>query len=103
MRVYYDRDADLARILDKKIAVVGYGSQGHAHALNLRDSGVKSVAVALRAGSSSAKKAEAEGFEVKSTADAAAWADMLMMLAPDEVQAELYRTDIAPNIRDGAA
>jgi ketol-acid reductoisomerase len=103
MRVYYDRDADIARILDKKIAVVGYGSQGHAHALNLRDSGVKSVAVALRPDSSSAKKAQSEGFEVKSTAEAAAWADMLMMLAPDEVQAELYRTDIGRNIRDGAA
>jgi ketol-acid reductoisomerase len=103
MRVYYDRDADLARILDKKIAVVGYGSQGHAHALNLRDSGVKSVAVALRAGSSSAKKASGEGLTVMSTAEAASWADMLMMLAPDEVQGEIYRADIAPNIRDGAA
>jgi len=103
MRVYYDRDADLARILDKKIAIVGYGSQGHAHALNLRDSGVKNVAVALRAGSESAKKAASEGLTVMTTAEAAAWADMLMMLAPDEVQGEIYRTDIAPNIRDGAA
>ena len=72
MRVYYDRDADLARILDKKIAVVGYGSQGHAHALNLRDSGVANVAVALRAGSASAKKAEAEGLKVMTVAEAAA-------------------------------
>jgi len=103
MRVYYDRDADIARILDKKIAVVGYGSQGHAHALNLRDSGVKSVVVALRPGSGSAKKAEADGFEVRSVADAATSADMLMMLAPDEVQAELYRREIAPGLRDGAA
>ena len=74
MRVYYDRDADLARILDKKIAIVGYGSQGHAHALNLRDSGVKNVAVALRPGSDSAKKAQSEGLTVMTTAEAAATA-----------------------------
>ena len=103
MRVYYDRDADLARLLDKKIAVVGYGSQGHAHALNLRDSGVKSVAVALRERSASARKAQAEGLEVKSVADAAAWADAIMVLAPDELQRGIYERDIAPNIRDGAA
>jgi ketol-acid reductoisomerase len=103
MRVYYDRDADLARILDKKIAIVGYGSQGHAHALNLRDSGVKDVAVALRAGSASAKKAEAEGLKVMTVAEAAKWADAIMILAPDELQREIYYTDIAPNIRDGAA
>src|SRR5579871_1382314 len=103
MRVYYDRDADLARILDKKIAVVGYGSQGHAHALNLRDSGVANVAVALRPGSASAKKAEAEGLKVLSVADAAAWADLLMILAPDELHREIWLKDIAPNIRDGAA
>jgi len=103
MRVYYDRDADLARLLDKKIAIVGYGSQGHAHALNLRDSGVKDVAVALRAGSASAKKAEGEGLKVLSVAEAAAWADLLMILAPDEHQAEIYKKDIAPNIKDGAA
>ena len=71
MRVYYDRDADLARILDKKVAIVGYGSQGHAHALNLRDSGLTSVAVALRAGSASAKKAEGEGLKVMTVAEAA--------------------------------
>jgi ketol-acid reductoisomerase len=103
MRVYYDRDADLARILDKKIAIVGYGSQGHAHALNLRDSGVKQVAVALRAGSASAKKAEGEGLKVMSVAEAAAWADLLMILAPDEHQRAIYESEIAPNIRDGAA
>lgn len=103
MRVYYDRDADLARLLDKKIAIVGYGSQGHAHALNLRDSGVKNVAVALRPGSASAKKAEGEGLKVMTVAEAAAWADLLMILAPDEHQAAIYKTDIAPNIRDGAA
>jgi len=103
MRVYYDRDADLARILDKKIAIVGYGSQGHAHALNLRDSGVTNVAVALRPGSASAKKAEAEGLKVMSVADAAAWADAIMILAPDELHRDIYDREIAPNIRDGAA
>ena len=103
MRVYYDRDADLARILDKKIAIVGYGSQGHAHALNLRDSGAKNVAVALRAGSPTAKKAEGEGLKVMTVAEAAAWADLIMILAPDEHQAAIYKNDIAPNIRDGAA
>jgi len=103
MRVYYDRDADLARILDKKIAIVGYGSQGHAHALNLRDSGVANVAVALRAGSPTAKKAEGEGLKVMTVAEAAAWADMIMILAPDELQGSIYRDEIAPNIRDGAA
>ena len=103
MRVYYDRDADLARILDKKIAIVGYGSQGHAHALNLRDSGVKQVAVALRSGSATAKKAEAEGLKVMTVAEAAAWADLLMILAPDEHQASIYKHEIAPHIRDGAA
>jgi ketol-acid reductoisomerase len=103
MRVYYDSDADLARILNKKIAIVGYGSQGHAHALNLRDSGVKNVAVALREGSSSAKKAAAEGLTVMSVAEAAAWADAIMILAPDELQREIWQADIAPHIRDGAA
>ncbi|WP_419317653.1 ketol-acid reductoisomerase [Caulobacter sp. ErkDOM-E] len=103
MRVYYDRDADLARILDKKIAIVGYGSQGHAHALNLRDSGAKNVAVALRAGSPTAKKAEGEGLKVMTVAEAAAWADLIMILAPDEHQRAIYNEEIAPNIRDGAA
>ena len=103
MRVYYDRDADLARIMDRKIAIVGYGSQGHAHALNLRDSGLKHVAVALRPGSASAKKAESEGLKVMTVAEAAAWADALMILAPDELQRGIYENEIAPNIRDGAA
>ncbi|HEX3918551.1 MAG TPA: ketol-acid reductoisomerase [Caulobacteraceae bacterium] len=103
MRVYYDRDADLARILDKKIAVVGYGSQGHAHALNLRDSGVTNVAVALRAGSATARKAEAEGLKAMTVAEAAAWADAIMILAPDELQRGIYNEEIAPHIRDGAA
>src|SRR5471032_2703383 len=103
MRVYYDRDADLARLLDKKIAIVGYGSQGHAHALNLRDSGVKQVAVALKSTSNSVKKAKAEGLKVMTVADAAAWADGIMVLAPDELQRSIYETDIAPHIKDGAA
>ncbi|MFN3521977.1 MAG: ketol-acid reductoisomerase [Phenylobacterium sp.] len=103
MRVYYDRDADLARILDKKIAIVGYGSQGRAHALNLVDSGVKNVAVALRPGSATAKKVEADGLKVMSVAEAAAWADAIMVLAPDELQRGIYNEEIAPNIKDGAA
>jgi len=103
MRVYYDRDADIGRVLDKKVAIVGYGSQGHAHALNLRDSGHTNVAIALRAGSVSAKKAEAEGLKVMTVAEAAGWADMLMILAPDELQRGIYENEIAPHIRDGAA
>ena len=103
MRVYYDRDADLARILDKKIAIVGYGSQGRAHALNLKDSGVKNVVVALRPGSETAKKVEADGLKVMSVADASKWADAVMVLAPDELQRGIYNSEIAPNIRDGAA
>ncbi|NVO15745.1 MAG: ketol-acid reductoisomerase [Rhodoplanes sp.] len=103
MRVYYDRDADLNLIKTKKVAIVGFGSQGHAHALNLRDSGVKNVAVALRKGSASAKKAEAAGLPVMTVAEAAKWADVMMMLTPDELQADIYAAEIAPNIREGAA
>ncbi len=103
MRVYYDRDADINLIKGKKVAIVGYGSQGHAHALNLRDSGAKDVAVALRKGSPSAKKAEAEKLPVKEVAEAAKWADVMMMLTPDELQADIYRDHIQTNIRSGAA
>jgi ketol-acid reductoisomerase len=103
MRVYYDRDADLNLIKSKKVVIVGYGSQGHAHALNLKDSGVTDVAIALRPGSASAKKAEAAGFKVMSVADAAAWGDMLMMCTPDELQADIWAEHIEPNIKDGAA
>ena len=103
MRVYYDHDADLARIVSKKVAVIGYGSQGHAHALNLRDSGVGEIAVGLRPGSASAKKAEGEGLRVMSVAAASAWADVVMMLTPDERQRDIYAAEIAPHIRDGAA
>ncbi|MBV9955764.1 MAG: ketol-acid reductoisomerase [Pseudolabrys sp.] len=103
MRVYYDRDADLNLIKGKKVAVIGYGSQGHAHALNLRDSGVKDVAVALRKSSAGVKKAEAEKFKVMEVAEAAKWADVMMMLTPDELQSEIYNEHIKKNIKDGAA
>ena len=102
MKVYYDRDADIDMIKGKKVAVVGYGSQGHAHAQNLRDSGVKDVAIALRPGSATAKKAEAAGFKVMSNAEAAAWADVTMILAPDEHQAAIYADDLHANLKQGA-
>ncbi len=103
MRVYYDRDADLNLIKSKKVAIFGYGSQGHAHALNLRDSGAKDVVVALRPGSLSAKKAEGANFKVLSPSDAAKWADVSMIVAPDEVQSALYRDDMRANLRPGTA
>jgi ketol-acid reductoisomerase len=103
MRVYYDRDADVNLVKGKKIAVVGYGSQGHAHALNLKDSGVKEVRVALREGSATVKKAEAAGLMVLSPKDAAKWADIIMVLTPDELQARLYIEDLAPHMKKGAA
>lgn len=103
MKVYYDADADLGLIKDKKIAIVGYGSQGHAHAQNLRDSGVSEVAIALRAGSATAKKAESAGFKVLTNKDAAAWADIVMILAPDEHQAAIYADDLHDNMKQGAA
>ena len=103
MRVYYDADADLKLIENKKIAIIGYGSQGHAHAQNLRESGVKEVGVALRAGSATAKKAEDAGFKVLTNAEAAKWADIIMMLAPDEHQAAIYAEDLHANMKQGAA
>ena len=103
MRVYYDRDADINLIKGKKVCIVGYGSQGHAHALNLRDSGAKNVVVALRPGSASAKKAEAEGLKVMGIAEAAAWADLVMFTMPDELQAETYKKYVHDNLREGAA
>ena len=101
MRVYYDRDADLKLIQSKRVAVVGYGAQGAAHALNLRDSGVKNLTVALRDGSARAEKAKAEGLRVVSVAEAARDADVLMILAPDEKQPEIYEAEIAPYMRAG--
>ena len=103
MRVYYDRDADVNLIKGKKIAVVGYGSQGHAHVLNLRDSGVKDVVVSLKEGSPTRKKAEGEKLKVMTPAEAAKWADLMMILTPDELQADLYNKDIAPNLKQGGA
>lgn len=103
MRVYYDNDADLNLIKAKKVAMVGYGSQGRAHALNLKDSGVQDIRVALRPGSATAKKVEADGFQVISVAEAAAWADLMMMATPDELQADIYKEHIHKNLRDGAA
>lgn len=103
MRVYYDRDADLNLIKSKNVVIVGYGSQGRAHALNLKDSGAKNVVIALKAGSPTVKKAEADGFKVMTVAEAAKWGDLLMMATPDELQADIYKADIAGNIRDGAA
>lgn len=100
--VFYDNDADLSIIQGKKVAIIGYGSQGHAHAQNLRESGVE-VVVGLREGSKSAAKAQEAGFEVKTNAEAAAWADVIMLLAPDTSQAEIFRNDIEPNLKDGDA
>jgi len=103
MKVYYDADADLGLISNKNIAIIGYGSQGHAHAQNLRDSGVKNVAIALREGSATAKKAEGAGFKVMTNSEAAGWADILMILAPDEHQAAIWENDLKGNMKPGAA
>jgi ketol-acid reductoisomerase len=103
MRVYYDRDADVNLIKSKKVAIVGYGSQGHAHALNLKDSGVKDLVVALRPGSASAAKAQAAGIKVMDPTEAAKWADVIMVLTPDEGQGDLYTQHLGPNMRPGTA
>jgi ketol-acid reductoisomerase len=103
MRVYYDRDADINLIKNKKVVIVGYGSQGHAHAANLRDSGVKEIAVALRPDSSSVEKAKSAGFKVMNVAESSKWADVIMMLTPDELQGEIYRSEIEKNMKSGAA
>ena len=102
MNIYYEKDTDLSLIQSKNVAIIGYGSQGHAHANNLKDSGVN-VCVGLREGSASVAKAEAAGITVKTVADAVAWADVVMVLAPDEHQAAIYRDEIKPNIKQGAA
>jgi ketol-acid reductoisomerase len=103
MRVYYDRDADLNLIKGKKVAIVGFGSQGHAHAQNLRDSGVKDVVIALRPNSPSAEKAKGADFTVKLPSEAAEWADVVMILAPDELQSALYEESLRSNLKEGAA
>ena len=101
MQVYYDKDCDLSVIKGMKVAIIGYGSQGHAHANNLKDSGVD-VTVGLRAGSSSVAKAEASGLKVDNVPAAVAYADLVMILTPDEFQSQLYRDEIEPNIKQGA-
>ncbi len=102
MRIFYDRDADVSLIKNQRVAIVGFGSQGHAHALNLRDSGVKDVVAALRPGASSAKAA-AMGFPVMDVAEAARWADVMMIVTPDEGQADIWRDDLKPHMKQGAA
>ena len=103
MRVYYDRDCDVNLIKDKKVAILGYGSQGHAHALNLRDSGAKNVCVALREGSPSRAKAEGEGLQVMGISEAAAWCDVIMFTMPDELQAETYKKYVHDHLKEGSA
>ena len=103
MRVYYDRDADVNLIKSKKVAIIGYGSQGHAHAINLSESGVKEVVVGLRESSSSVAKAEGAGLKVMTPAEAAKWADVVMVLVPDELQAALYESDLRENMKQGGA
>src|SRR5256714_1683613 len=103
MRVYYDRDADINLIKGKKVAVIGYGSQGHAHALNLRDSGCKHVAIALRKTSAGVAKAEKEKLKVMEVPEAAKWADVIMMLTPDGLQADIDKDHLGANMKDGAA
>jgi ketol-acid reductoisomerase len=98
--IFYDQDADVSLIRTKKVAIIGYGSQGHAHALNLRDSGVE-VRVGLRPDSGSRAKAEAEGLQVSNVSDTSAWADVIMILAPDTSQPKIYRDEIAPHLASG--
>jgi ketol-acid reductoisomerase len=103
MKMLYEKDTNIDLIKSKKIAIFGFGSQGHAHALNLKDSGVKEVVVALRENSSSKKKAEAQGLKVMSLSDAAEWADILMMLTPDELQSQIYKNHIEQRMREGTS
>ncbi|GAA4498921.1 ketol-acid reductoisomerase [Gluconacetobacter tumulicola] len=103
MRVYYDRDADVNLIKSKKVAIIGYGSQGHAHANNLKDSGVTEMVIGLRPGSSAVAKAEGAGFKVMDPSAAAAWADVVMVLTPDEGQGALYKEHLEANLKQGAA
>ena len=103
MKMFYEKDADVDLIKSKKVAIFGFGSQGHAHALNLKDSGVNDVAVALREGSSSKKKAESQGLQVMSLSDAAEWADVVMILTPDELQAQIYKNHIEQRVKEGTS
>ena len=103
MKMFYEKDTDVNLIKDKKIAIFGYGSQGHAHALNLKDSGVKEVVVALRDGSSSIPKAKSKGLKVMNLSDAAEWADVVMILTPDELQASIYKNHIEQRVRKGTS
>ena len=102
-KIYYDADADLSLLKGKTIAIIGYGSQGHAHANNLKDSGCKNLAIGLRPGSAGVAKAEAAGLKVADPAECAKWADMVMVLTPDEGQGDLYREKLGPNMKPGAA
>ena len=103
MKMFYEKDADVNLIKSKKIAIIGFGSQGHAHALNLKDSGVTEIVVALREGSSSIKKAEQAGLKVMSISDAAEWADVVMILAPDELQSGIYKNHIEQRMKQGSS
>ena len=103
MKMFYEKDADVNLIKEKKVAIFGYGSQGHAHALNLKDSGVKEVIVALRDGSPSKTKAESKGLKVMNLSDAAEWADVAMILTPDEMQATIYKNHIEQRIKEGTS
>ena len=100
MKMFYEKDTDVNLIKDKKIAIFGYGSQGHAHALNLKDCGVKEVVVALRDGSASIPKAESKGLKVMNLSDAAEWADVVMILTPDELQASIYKNHIEQRVKE---
>ena len=103
MKMFYEKDADVNLIKSKRVAIFGFGSQGHAHALNLKDSGVNNVVVALREGSSSKKKAESQGLRVMSLSDAAEWADVVMILTPDELQAQIYKNHIEQRVKEGTS
>ena len=103
MKMFYEKDADVNLIKSKKVAIIGFGSQGHAHALNLKDSGVAEIVVALREGSSSIKKAEQAGLKVMNISDAAEWADVVMILAPDELQSGIYKNHIEQRMKQGAS
>ena len=103
MKVYYDKDSDLDLIKSKNIAIIGYGSQGHAHALNLKDSGVNNIVIGLKKGSKSRAKAETDNFKVLDVIEAAKWADICMILVPDELQADLYQNELVDNLKEGSA